>query len=101
MKTDLRNNFINNDKVKNLDYLLKEKILYENICYKHDLNYSKYCSTCNKEICIKCNKDCHFGHNIVNFENLMPDVYEINSVLKSLKQYENDNNIFMEEINYL
>ena len=28
-----------------------------------------------------------------------PDVYEINSALKNLKQYENDNNIFMEEIN--
>ena len=53
MKTDLRNNFINNDKVKNLDFLLKEKILYENICYKHDLNYSKYCSTCGRDICFE------------------------------------------------
>ena len=99
MKTDLRNNFINNDKVKNLDFLLKEKILYENICYKHDLNYSKYCSTCGRDICFECDKEYHLHHNIVNYENLMPDVYEINSALKNLKQYENDNNIFMEEIN--
>ena len=99
MKVDERNIFINNDKLRNLNDLLKEKILYDNICYKHNLTYEKYCSFCNKDICSKCEKEYHLNHNTVNYESLLPDINEINSTIMNIKQYENDNNIFMNEIN--
>ena len=88
MKTDKRNKLVFNER-KNLNDLLKEKILYDNICYKHDLTYSRYCSFCNKDICSKCEKENHTGHNIVNYESLFPDLNEINSAIKNIKQYEN------------
>ena len=99
MKTEIRNIFINNDKMINLNELLKEKILYDNICNKHDFTYSKYCSTCNKDLCANCDKEFHLEHNIINYDSFLPDKNEINSAIKNVKLYENDNNIFMNEIN--
>ena len=100
MKTEIRNKLINNEKFLNLNEILKEKILYENICYKHNLSFIKYCSCCNKDICQKCENENHLEHDgKINYENLLPDINEMNLILKNVKQYENDNNIFFNEIN--
>ena len=100
MKTEIRNKLINNEKFLNLNEILKEKIIYENICYKHNLSFNKYCSYCNKDICQKCEIENHSEHDgKINYENLLPDINEMNLILKNVKQYENDNNILFNEIN--
>ena len=99
MKNEIRKKIINNDKILNLNEILKEKILYDNMCYRHNLSFIKYCSTCNKDICQKCEKEKHSEHDNINYENFLPNKNEINSIIKKIRQYENDNNILMNEIN--
>ena len=101
MENENRNKFKNNEKFLNLDEILKEKILYDNICFKHNLLYSKYCSSCKNDICTKCETQYHINHEIINYEKLLFDMDEKNMILKNVKRYINDNNIFMNEINEL
>ena len=99
MKNEIRKKILNNDKFLNLNEILKEKILYDNMCYRHNLSFIKYCTTCNKDICQKCEKEKHINHTVLNYENFLPNKDEINSIIKKIRQYENDNNILMNEIN--
>ena len=99
MKNEIRKKLINNNKFLNLNEILKEKILYDNMCNKHNLSFTKYCSTCNKDICQKCEIENHSEHSSINYENYLPNIDEINSIIKKVRQYENDNNILMNEIN--
>ena len=99
MKNEIRKKILNNDKFLNLNEILKEKLLYDNMCYKHNLSFIKYCTTCNKDICKKCLKEKHSDHNNINYENYLPNKEEMNSIIKKIRQYENDNNILMNEIN--
>ena len=77
MKNEIRKKILNNDKFLNLNEILKEKLLYDNMCYKHNLSFIKYCTTCNKDICKKCLKEKHSDHNNINYENYLPNKEEI------------------------
>ena len=99
MKNEIRKKILNNDKFLNLNEILKEKILYDNMCYKHNLSFIKYCTTCNKDICKKCEKEKHLDHDNINYKNFLPNKDEIDSIIKKIRQYENDNNILINEIN--
>ena len=98
MKVDERNIFINNDKLRNLNDLLKEKILYDNICYKHNLTYEKYCSFCNKDICSKCEKEYHLNHNTVNYDIIQSmrskrSSLDISDLKENFVNYNNKDNL--------
>ena len=82
-----------------LKEILKEKILYDNICNIHHLNYNKYCSTCRKDICYKCEMELHKNHHFINYENLLPDLNELNIINETIKDYEKSYNSFINIIN--
>lgn len=82
-----------------LKEILKEKILYDNICNIHHSNYNKYCSTCRKDICHKCEMELHENHHFINYENLLPDLNELNIINETIKDYEKSYNSFINIIN--
>ena len=96
MKTEEQNKV--NEKRVNLNEILKAKILYDNVCYKHNMKYSKYCCNCNKDICIKCENDYHIKHKIINYSRLIPDFSEINLLKKNAKLFEYDKNFFFNSV---
>ena len=96
MKTEEQNKV--NEKRVNLNEILKAKILYDNVCYKHNMKYSKYCCNCTKDICIKCENDNHINHKVINYSKLIPDFSEINLLKKNAKLFEYDKNIFFNSV---
>ena len=73
---------------KSLKSILKEKLIYDYLCGIHHYNYYKYCTTCKKDICYQCETESHKNHNFINYENILPDLNEINTIQKGLKEYE-------------
>ena len=84
---------------KSLKDILKEKILYDNICNMHHSNYIKYCSSCKKDICEKCELSFNNSHEYISYENLIPDLNEINKLNEILKEYEKNYYSFINIIN--
>ena len=74
--------------IKSLKSILKEKLLYDHLCSIHHCNYFKYCTTCQKDICYKCEIESHKNHKSINYENILPDLNEINIIQWSLKEYQ-------------
>ena len=74
---------------KSLKNILKEKVLYDNLCSIHHFTYFKYCISCKKDICCQCEIESHKGHSTINYENILPDLNEINVVRKTIKEYKN------------
>ena len=102
MKTEIFNNSkqINiPGKYKPPKEISKEKILYENICPIHHSNYIKFCTTCNKDICSQCEKDTHKEHKFINYESLIPDLKETNTLNEIIKEYNKNYNLFINIIN--
>ena len=87
------------NKFKPLKEIIKEKILYENICPQHHSNYIKFCSTCSKDICSKCENESHKAHQFTNYETLMPDLKENNILNEIMKEYNKNYNSFINIIN--
>ena len=84
---------------KSLKAILKEKLLYNYVCSIHHSNYIKYCNSCKKDICFQCEKESHIDHQFINYDNILPDLNEINIIQKALKDYEKLFNDFLSEIN--
>ena len=83
---------------KSLKAILKEKLLYDHLCSIHHCNYFKYCTICKKDICCQCEEEAHKDHNSINYENILPDLNETNTVQKVLKEYKKN---YMELINII
>ena len=83
---------------KSLKEILKEKILYNNICNIHHLNYKKYCTTCKTDICDKC-EPSYNSHEYIGYENLIPDINEKNKLNEIIKEYEKNYCSFLNIIN--
>ena len=75
---------------KSLKNILKEKILYDNFCNIHHFTFFKYCISCKKDICCQCEIESHKDHKTINYENILPDLNEINTIQKTLKEYKNN-----------
>ena len=75
---------------KSLKNILKEKILYDNLCNIHHISFFKYCISCKKDICSKCETESHKDHKIIIYENILPDINEMNIIQKTLKEYKNN-----------
>ena len=54
------------------------------ICLEHGDNYSSYCQTCDKNLCIEC--ECnHSKHNIIYFGKILPNKDNLNNILNELR----------------
>ena len=84
---------------KSLKTILKEKLLYDYICGIHHCNYFKYCTICKKDICCQCETESHTNHKTINYENILPDLNEINIIKNGLKEYEKNYYEFINIIN--
>ena len=72
-------------------------INYENInyiCIKHNEAYAKYCNDCEKDICMKCEKN-HKNHKAVYYGDILPNE---DNYLKELREYLNKFNNDIKEI---
>ena len=54
------------------------------ICSEHGDNYSSFCQTCDKNICIEC-ENSHSFHNIIYFGKIIPNKDNLNNILNVLK----------------
>jgi len=84
---------------KSLKAILKEKLLYNYVCSIHHSNYIKYCNSCKKDICSQCESESHVNHQFINYDNILPDLNEINIIQKASKDYEKLFNDFLNVIN--
>ena len=50
---------------------------YDITCLEHLTNYSKYCKDCKKNICIKCQRAHHMGHQLIDLGEILPIPEEI------------------------
>ena len=66
----------------------------EYICEKHNENYIKYCKTCKLNMCMLCFKQ-HNKHEIILFDNIIPDIDKIQKEIIKLK---NSIDIFRSDI---
>ena len=84
---------LNHDKVHNI-------INYEQknyICNKHNKSYNSFCKTCTENICELCNQN-HNSHEIIEFLDIMPNIYDLRFKCNELK---NGINKLKENINDL
>ena len=81
LKHDKNHNIINYDQK---DY----------ICEIHNENYIKYCNKCKSNICMLCFNQ-HNEHDIIQYENIIPNIVDIKNSLIKLK---NSINIFKSNI---
>ena len=65
------------------------------LCDKHNYQYYSYCKKCNKNICIYC-KNEHKEHELINYDNIIPDINEVKNNLNKLRK---DINEYKEIIN--
>ena len=56
----------------------------------HNEKYGAYCKTCEKNICLFCKKQ-HKEHELINFENILPD---LNDEKTNIDKLRNDINEF-------
>ena len=94
-----KQNYIPPSKFRLLNEIIKEKVLYENLCPIHHLNFKKFCSTCQKDICFQCEEELHKKHLLINYETLMPDLNETNIINEIIKEYDKNYNSFINIIN--
>ena len=59
------------------------------ICEIHNEKYSSYCNSCKNNICLFCKRQ-HKEHNLINFENILPDINEEKSNLDKLRNNINE-----------
>ena len=74
-----------------------KKILYYDICKKHEKTLYKICITCKIDICSQCEKD-HVNHYIIKQEEIMPDSEEIKKVKFGIENFIDDYNQLFDNI---
>ena len=72
---------------------------YQYQCNIHHKIYSLFCSTCDKDICLLCEKS-HKNHKIYNSKNYKPTQKEIELLKQTIKKYYHDYNLLIEEVNF-
>lgn len=65
----------------NKNHYVMEYELKNYICPEHGENYSSYCQTCNKNICVECGS-MHSTHNIIYFGKILPNKDILNICIK-------------------
>ena len=87
----------NNPKIK--DFGIKNNNLMKNndICLKHNMPYIKYCTNCSTDICQYCISS-HDKHLLINYNDILPNDEEINTLKNKIKNITEDYSKLLEEI---
>ena len=56
-------------------------------CPEHNEYCSKVCLKCNIDICSRCDKNYHYNHNKIKYEEISPDYAEIENLQKAINIY--------------
>ena len=89
------NDFISSNKYNDINFIINH--FSNNICYIHNKEYCSYCKSCLKDICQFC-INSHNNHELIIYQNIIPKNEEIKLLLDSIKKYNNDYNILINEI---
>ena len=68
-------------------------------CREHNNYYYKICLKCNMDICPICESNLHLNHQKIRYEEIIPDIFEINNLQKEIKSYLKLCDNIKEEIN--
>ena len=71
----------------------------KNYCIIHQKKYSLFCSTCNKDICLLCDK-YHRNHYKYDYKDFIPTEKEIHTLKKTIKKYFHDYKMLLNELNF-
>ena len=86
------------------NHYVMEYELKNYICPEHGENYSSYCQTCDKNICIECGS-MHSTHNIIYFGKILPNKDILNNVLNEMKnnidKFKSELNNIINRFNYV
>ena len=56
------------------------------MCHKHNEPLKSYCEACQLNLCEKCNTEDDKEHKIISFEEIMPNIENVEKNLKELKK---------------
>ena len=70
-----------------------------NKCKEHNDFYNRVCLKCNMDICPKCEKNFHRNHQTIKYEEIFPDIIEIQNLQKNIKIYLDNFESLKKEIN--
>ena len=56
-------------------------------CSEHNVYFTKICLKCNIDICPICEKIYHYNHNVLNYEDIYPDNFEIQHLQNRINTY--------------
>ena len=72
--------FSNHDKNHNIIDYEKKQFIFN----MHSELFNLYCQECKKDICLKCQKE-HNGHKIIYYDEIMPEISNLNEEIQNLK----------------
>ena len=75
------------------------KILNTYKCQEHNEYFTKICLKCNLDICLRCEKNYHYNHQTVNYDEINPDYNEIEKLQKKINIYIDKYNNLRKDIN--
>ena len=75
------------------------KIINTYKCPEHNEYFSKICLKCNIDICPRCDKNYHYSHKTIKYEDANPDYVEIENLQKVINIYIDKYNSLRKEIN--
>ena len=87
------NEYLNNN--NNINTIINQ--FSNNICNKHNKEYSLYCKTCLIDICQFC-INIHNDHQLINYQFILPKNEEIKLLFDSIKKYYDDYKKLLKEI---
>ena len=79
----------------NLDNIISQ--VSNNICNIHNKEFSFYCKICRMDICFFCQNN-HINHELINYQNILPQNEEIKLLIDSIKKYNDDYNNLLNAI---
>jgi prefoldin subunit 5 len=68
------------------DHILIEYNKKNYVCHKHNEPLKSYCEACQLNLCEKCNTEHDKDHKIISFEEIMPNIENVEKNLKELKK---------------
>ena len=71
---------------ENPSHLLIDKSKIDMTCLEHLTTISKFCKDCKKNICIKCQRTQHSGHELIDLGEILPLPEEIENAKKICKE---------------
>ena len=60
----------------------------DNSCLEHSTSFSKYCKDCKKNICVKCQREIHSNHKLIDLGEILPLDEEIENAKKLFEEKE-------------